>query len=160
MQVSETFIPAIRDYYVNEIADSLGRLRPDERAEMELVLKKIDEEEARVLRLYAAGMVTEDNWKHLWQEWEDKRHKLKSNLERLDQTCETYIEDLDHALILIAKLDILYEILPRSDKRELLRNVIERVVVNHEGKIDRLELLPPFTYLRDVSQKVIGRDQS
>ena len=109
-----------------------------------------------MLRLYAAGMVTEENWHYLWQEWEDKRHKLKSNLERLDQTCETYIEDLDHALILIAKLGILYETLPRGDKRELLRNVIERVVVNHEGKIDRLELLPPFTYLRDVSQKVIG----
>lgn len=82
---------------INEVADSLGRLRPDERAEIERVLKQIDEEEARVLRLYAAGMVTEENWKHLWQEWEDKRNKLKANLERLDQTCETYIESLPRA---------------------------------------------------------------
>jgi hypothetical protein len=93
--------------------------------------------------------------------WEDKRNKLKANLERLDQTCETYIESLDHALILISKVGILYETLPRSEKRELLRNVIERVVVNHEGKLDRLDLLSPFAYLRDVSHQVVsGEDTS
>lgn len=53
---------------------------------IERVLKQIDEEEARVLRLYASGMVTEETWKHLWQEWEDKRNKLKAHLECLEQT--------------------------------------------------------------------------
>lgn len=74
----------------------------------------------------------------------------------LDQKCETYINDLDDALTLIAKLGVLYGKLSRSDQKELLRNVVERVVVNPEGKIARVDLLPPFAYLQDVSGKVSG----
>jgi hypothetical protein len=86
------------------VADKLGRLRPDERAEIDRSLKQIDEEEARVLRLYASGMVTEENWKHLWAEWQDKRSTLRASRELLDQKCEHYINDLDDTLPMIAKL--------------------------------------------------------
>ncbi len=156
VQVDEALVPFIRDYYIHEVADKLGRLRPDERTEIERALKQIDEEEARVLRLYAAEMVTEENWRNLWAEWQDKRHKLRASLELLDQKCESYIDDLDDALTIIAKLGILYETLPRSNQKELLRNVVERVVVNHESEIVRVDLLPPFAYLRDVCEKVSG----
>lgn len=53
---------------IEEVADKLERLRPDERAEIERSLKQIDDEEARVLRLYASSMVTEENWRDLWAE--------------------------------------------------------------------------------------------
>jgi DNA invertase Pin-like site-specific DNA recombinase len=89
--------------WIVEVADKLGRLRPDERTEIERALKQIDEEEARVLRLYAATMVTEENWRNLWAEWQDKRHKLRASLDLLDQKCESYIDDLDQALTIIAK---------------------------------------------------------
>jgi len=98
VQVDVEAIPLIRDYYINEVADKLGRLRPDERAEIERTLKQIDEEEARVLRVYAAGMLTEENWKDMWAEWQDKRNKLRANLALLDQKCESYIDDLDRAI--------------------------------------------------------------
>jgi len=62
--------------------------------------------------------------------------------------------DLDEALNIIAKLGILYETLPRLDQKELLWNVVERVVLNPEGKIIRVDWLPPFAYLQDVSEKV------
>ncbi len=160
VQVNHVLVPLIRDYYINEVADKLGRLRPDERAEIERSLKQIDEEEARVLRLYAASMVTEDNWRNLWAEWQDKRNRLRASLELLDQKCESYIDDLDQALTILAKLGILYETLPCSDQKELLRNVVERVVVSTEGEIQRVDLLPPFAYLREVSQKVSGSEGS
>jgi hypothetical protein len=121
---------------------------------LEQTLKQIDEEEARVLRLYTSGMVTEDNWRSLWAEWQDKRQRLRGSLALLDQRCEVYIKDLDDALTIIAKLGILYETLPHEDQKELLRNVVERVVVNHEGMIKRVDLLPPFAYLKDVSKKI------
>jgi hypothetical protein len=44
--------------------------------------------------------------------------------------------------------------LERSDQKDLLRHMIERVVVNPEGMIIRLELLPPFSYLHHVTQRV------
>ena len=51
-------------------------------------------------------------------------------------------------------MGILYNNLERSDQRELLRQMVERVVVNRDGKIIRLELLPPIAYLREVSSRV------
>jgi DNA invertase Pin-like site-specific DNA recombinase len=157
VQVDDQLVPRIREYYIEEVADKLGRLRPDERTEIERSLKQIDEEEARVLRLYASSMVTEENWRDLWAEWQDKRQRLRGSLALLDQRCETYINDLDDALNIIAKLGILYETLPRPDQKELLRNVVERVVLNPEGNVIRVDLLPPFAYLQEVSEKVRGR---
>ncbi|GAB4511105.1 MAG: hypothetical protein OHK0046_08730 [Anaerolineae bacterium] len=154
VQVDSEIVPLVRASYTDEVAAKLGQARPDERIEMEKMLKAIDEEEARVLRLYAAGIVTEENWKNLWAEWQDKRQTLRTNLELLDQRCETYINDLDDALTIIEKLGILYETLSQADQRELLRNVVERVVVNTEGKIDRVEYLPPFAYLQEVRERV------
>lgn len=156
VQVDAKHLQPMREHYIGEVADKLGRLCPDERSEMERALKQIGEEEARTLRLYAAGLVTEETWRDLWTEWQDKRRKLRASLDLLDQKCETYIDDLDDALTLITKLGILYERLSRSDQRELLRNVVERVVVNPEGKIERVDLLPPFAYLHDVREKVSG----
>jgi hypothetical protein len=78
----------------------------------------------------------------------------------LDQKCESYIDDLDEALTIIAKLGILYETLSRGDQKELLRNVVERVVVNTEGEIERVDLLPPFAYLREVCEKVSGGEET
>ena len=103
-------------------------------------------------------MVTEENWRHLWAEWQDKRQILRASLDLLDHKCESYIEDLDDALTIITKLGILYETLPRSDQKELLRNVVKRVVVNLEGKLERVDLLPPFAYLREVSARVDGNE--
>ncbi len=93
---------------------------------------------------YATGMLTEENWKDMWAEWQDKRNKLRTNLELLEQKCESYIDDLDDALTLITELDILYERLSRSDQKKLLWNIVEKVVVNTEGDIARVDLLPPF----------------
>jgi hypothetical protein len=61
---------------------------------------------------------------------------------------------LDAALTIIAKVGILYNKLERSSQKKLLRNVVERVVVNVEGEIERVDLLPPFAYLREVCDKV------
>ncbi len=44
VQVDVDKIPAIRDYYINEVANKLGRLHPDERAEIKQTLKQINEE--------------------------------------------------------------------------------------------------------------------
>lgn len=99
-------------------------------------------------------MVTEENWRDLWAEWQDKRQRLRGGLALLDQRCETYIADLDEALTIIAKLGILYGTLPHLDQKELLRNVVERVVLNPEGNIIRMDWLPPFAYLQEVSDRV------
>ena len=43
--------------------------------------------------------------------------------------------------------------LERSDQKELLHQMVERVVINPEGNI-QLELRAPFAYLKDVTDAV------
>jgi DNA invertase Pin-like site-specific DNA recombinase len=154
IQVDPDLLSLIRDSYTDELARKLGHLRPSEREELEAALRAVNEEEARTARLFASGKITERVWDNLWAEWQDRRRTLQINLETLQQKQTFHIRNLDAALTIIAKVGILYSKLERSDQKDLLRHMIERVVVDPEGMIIRLELLPPFSYLRHVTQRV------
>jgi hypothetical protein len=60
---------------------------------------------------------------------------------------------LDTALQIIARVGTLYNGLQQQDQKKLLRQMVERVVVSHEG-IVRLELRAPFAYLKDLIDEV------
>jgi hypothetical protein len=106
IQVNPDLLPAIRDCYTQDVAQKLGHLRPDERTELEAALKSIDEEEARMVRLFAAGKITEAIWDNLWAEWQDRR-TLRSNIESMDVQQDYHINNLDVALKIIAKVGLL-----------------------------------------------------
>ncbi len=154
IQVDPDLLPRIRESYTEELAHKLGHLRRSDREELEAALKAVDAEESRMARLFATGKITEQIWDNLWEEWQDRRRTLRVNLEALQQKREYHINNLDTALTIIAKVGILFNKLERSDQKELLRQMVERVVVNPEGTIMRLELLPPFSYLRQVTERV------
>jgi hypothetical protein len=154
IQVDPEMIPLIRNSYNEEIADKLGRMRPDQRADLERKLKDIDEEEARALRLYTIGKITDRVWENLWSEWQDRRRTLRHALESLQAHNDVHIANLDAALTIIAKVGILYNKLERSSQKKLLHEMVYRVVVCPKGTIRRMELLPPFAYLKEVTDRV------
>lgn len=137
----------------DDIAEAMGHLRPDERAQQLAALKSIDDEEVRLMRLYAAGKVTDRLWDMQWQEWQDRRSRIRMSLEGLEGQQQVYIENLDAALEIIAQVGIVYNRLERSDQKDLLRYMVERVIVDPAGKI-RLELCAPFAYLQDITERV------
>ena len=153
IQIDPELIPLIRMSYTHELAEKLGHLRPDQRLQLQSALKAVDEEEARMARLFASGKITESVWDNLWAEWQDRRHKLRWSLETVDQEREIHINNLDTALGIIANIGVLYNSLERSDQKELLRQVVERVIVNSEGTI-LLELRTPFAYLRELTDEI------
>ncbi len=154
IQVDPDLIPAIQQSYTDEIADKLGRLRPDEKADIQRKLKEVDEEEARALRLYTTGKITDIVWDSLWAEWQDRRQHLQHSLESLRARKEVHISNLDMALTIIAKVGILYERLKRDSQQRLLREMVDRIIVDPDGNILRIQLLPPFAYLIDLKQDV------
>lgn len=153
VQVDPYLIPLIRAAYTDDIADKMGHVRPDEREQLLAALKSIDEEEVRMMRLYAAGKVTESLWDMQWQEWQDRRARIRMSLEGLEGQQQVYIENLDAALKIIAQVSLVYNRLERSDQKELLRYMVERVIIDPMGRI-RLELCAPFAYLQDITEKV------
>ncbi len=107
------------------------------------------------MQLRAAGKITDSVWDGLWKEWQDCRNRLHQTLESLDRGGAFHIDNLDAALQMITKIGTLYNGLQQQDQKELLRQMVERVVVNHEGNM-LLELRSPFAYLKDLTDEVRG----
>jgi DNA invertase Pin-like site-specific DNA recombinase len=158
IQIDPQVLPSVRAAYTAEVAQRLGHLRPDEAQTLRAALKAIDQEESRALRLFAIGKISEPVWDQLWSDWQQRRHGLTVQLHALQQNQEVYITNLNDALTLIAKIGILYSKLERSHQKDLLRHIVERVVVDPEGRIIRMELLPPFAYLNTLFHQVTARN--
>lgn len=154
IQIDPDLLPTIRAAYTQEIAEKLGHQRPSEQQALEAALKSVNEEEARAARLYASGKITDRVWDMLWDEWQDKRRTIQHSLESLSRRHEAHIADLDTALTIIAKVGILYSHLDRSAQREVLREMVEKIVVDRAGNVVRMDLLPPFAYLKRLTDRV------
>ena len=105
----------------------------------------------RVTRLLASGKVTESVWNSLWEEWPDRHRTLRASLDGVAQQVDTHITHLDQALTLISKVGVLLGAMERSAQKALLCEMVERVIVDLDGQVVRLELLPPFSYLRQLT---------
>jgi hypothetical protein len=107
-------------------------------------------------RLYATKKITDAVWDSLWEEWQDRRNSIRTSLEALGQKAEFHISHLDDALAIICKIGVLFKEMDISSQKELLKEIVHRVIVNPEGTITRLELLPPFAYLYRVTRRIGG----
>jgi DNA invertase Pin-like site-specific DNA recombinase len=150
IQVDDRLLPVIRDAYSREIAENLGRLRPSDKQQIQSALKEIDEEEGRALRLFSAGKISETVWDAMWTEWQDRRRTLRDNLENLSNSANVHIEHLDDALNIIVRIGVLFKEASFVQQKALLAEVLEKVIVDAEGNVLSLELMPPFTYLSTI----------
>lgn len=149
IQVDPDLIPLIRASYTKEIQECMGQASPDRRTQLKMGLKQIDDEESRAVRLFAEGKITNEIWEGLWTEWQDRRQALRRTLETMQHEQQVHVDNLDLALQFIANIGTLYNGLQRSEQKELLRQVIERVIVDSDGQVT-LELRTPFGYLNTL----------
>lgn len=158
IQVDPELIPIIRKSYTSDLADKLGHNNISEQDRIRVALESVDREESRALRLFAAGKISEQVWDKLWVEWQDRRRTLRDSLVSAEQQNQYHVAHLDDALHIISKIGVLFKKLALDDQKDLLREIVERVVVDPSGKVIRLELLPPFSYLHQLSEKFNGRE--
>ena len=152
--VDEALVPAIRASYTQDLTQKLGHNEPSEHERMEKALKAIDSEEARTLRLYASGKISEVVWNNMWAEWQDRRHILQSSLKNLSHEPEMHIRNLDDALHIITKLRMLYTMAECTEQKALLRYIVSRITVDPEGKIVDVKLHAPFAWLSQISNEI------
>jgi hypothetical protein len=146
IQIDKEWIPRLRKEYLEHL-DLFGNEQPEDHAILETALKRIDEEEERTARLYAAGRISENIWNTLWIEWHDKRTSIQASLKEMTSTRANHVKDLDTALRLLAIIGILYERLDKHEQKDVLKQVVRRIIVNPEGLIVKVELHTPFMYL-------------
>jgi DNA invertase Pin-like site-specific DNA recombinase len=153
IQVDCKWLPKIRETFMADVEHFLGKPNVTERALLEKTLKSLDEEELASARLHAKGKMSEEVWDTLWKGWQDQRRAIQATLRAIDDACEAHIASLDDALRLIAKAGILFEKLDKQGQRQLLQHMVERVVINPEGLVLRIELRTPFSYLRRLADR-------
>ena len=159
IQVDPQHMPEIRRCYQEDIAERLGHNKPEQHAEVERLLQAVDEEEHRAARLFAMGKISDGVWEGLWAEWQDHRARLQEALVSLSTQMETHIHNLDKALEIISQIGTLYAKLEEEDQQQLLRLLVERIIVDPDGKITKLILRSPFAYLTAVAHQVPGENQ-
>ena len=157
LQVDDTLLPSLRQAYMDDVDQHLARSAKTERQELEDQLKSINEEETRMARQYAAQKLSEQIWEMLWQEWQDRRAAIRTTLALLEDSREMHLDSLDVALTLISKAAILFNKLELENQHQLLKHMVRRVIIDPQGVIVKIELLPPFGYLQQLVTNATGR---
>ena len=55
-----------RESFNNDLEHKIGRMTPDKKSNLERKLKDVDDEEARALRLYTTGKISDKVWDNMW----------------------------------------------------------------------------------------------
>ncbi len=89
-------------------------------------------------------------YEKLAREYEDERRRIERAIQAIQLDRKVYVANLDAALAIIAEITDLYVLHTPERQRDILKQMVSRVVINPEGRIIRIELKPPFNYLDEL----------
>jgi hypothetical protein len=78
---------------------------------------------------------------------QDERNRIEQALRIIEQDQSEFIDNLDAALAVIAEVAERYPLHTPERQRDILEQMVSRVVINPEGRIIRIELKAPFDYI-------------
>lgn len=153
LHVEAPYMESMRKLYRQEIS-SIQNHPKDSLARLHEALQQTYEEERRVVNLVARGSVSEAIWEGMWKDWQTRRQTLQQQIRSLEHTDQVIVRHFDEALEVLHRLPELYDTLTAEEKRDLLRAVIDKIIVNPEGEVIGLSLHPPFGCLNLLSHEL------
>ena len=97
-----------------------------------------------------------NSYEQLTKECQEERDKLDILMEVLKAERAEQIEDLDAALTVIAEIGLRFDKKTSERQRAILLQMVERVVINSEGRVQRIEWKAPFRYLTRLTNDDAG----
>jgi len=158
--VDPQLMPQIQKIYQKQVKAVVHDGRDNQIVELKRRLSKFQDEEARLVRLYITGNMSEETYKQMRAEWEVKLREVEINLANIEKEASISFDDLDVALALMVKLADLFERLKKEQKANLLQILIKRIIVDADGEIINIELNSPFMYLRNLVYGIYSQKQS
>ncbi len=146
IQISPDLLPLIRQAYLSDVA----RYTCDhdrERQELDAALNRLELKEVNLWRAFTEHGMRAPIYEKLSREYEDERIYIQRAIQALQQDQAEYITNLDSALMVIAEIADHYLLHTPQRQRDILKQMVSRVVINPEGRIVRIEWKPPFDYL-------------
>ncbi len=149
VQVAPKVLPKIRNAYISDVAHYTGD-QGGEQKQLESTLERVNQKELNLWRAFTELGMQADMYQKLAQEYQEERQRIEFALQALKQENREYIASLDAALNVIAEISKRYKRQDFKRQREILRQIVSKVVIDEAGSIIRLELHPPFTYLHSL----------
>src|SRR5690606_24665097 len=150
IQVAPEELPQIRQAYLADVGRYTGGRR-QEKAALEAALERLEQKELNLWRAFTDHGMRPQVYEQLAREYQAERERIAFALKTLQQENREYIANLDAALQVIAEIQARYMQQDVPTQRAILRHVVGKVVIDEQGRIIRLELQPPFTYLRALA---------
>jgi hypothetical protein len=146
VQVDPVLLPQIRQAYLSDVGRySVNHDR--ELQDLKAALKRLEERELNLWRAFTEHGMRPQIYEKLSREIKDERQRIENTMSALQQDSREYVANLDAALAIIAEIADRYLLHTPERQRDILKQMVSRVVINPEGRIVRIELKPPFNYL-------------
>lgn len=156
IQVCPDELPALRKLYNKHVKTLKGPNVDERMAELKAMVEAIRTEEADYARLLSRGKLAEKNYDMLHDELQLRLSKVHQQMHQLTSGTQTLLDGLDHALMVLAKLEMLFERLGQKEQQRLLQILFKRIIIDTEGQILEVVLNPPFQYLNKMSENLRG----
>lgn len=149
-------IAEMRKTYTAEIENAhIGNVEAIEHVESRL--DALEQRDIRMVRLASLGRIKEESWDHVFDEIQKERWDLEYQLRLLQQENQTMIDNLNAAFDIFHRFTQLYDKLMPDEQHKVLTYIIEKVVVDRDGIVLRVECHPPFQYLLSKYDEVKKR---
>jgi hypothetical protein len=150
IQVSPDAIPQIRRAYQSDVS-SYTSAHTSEQQSLEGALVRVKDKELNLWRAFTEHGMRAEMFEKLAREYQDEQDRITFALKAIQQENRETIANLDAALAVIAEIGARYERQDVERRRDILRQVVERVVIDAGGNVLRLELRHPFVYLHELA---------
>lgn len=91
-------------------------------------------------------------FEQLSREYEDERQRITAAIDLMKEENGDVVDNLDSALLVISEIADRYSEHTAQRQRDILRQMVKRVIIDPEGRIIRMELKPPFNYLDKLAK--------
>jgi DNA invertase Pin-like site-specific DNA recombinase len=148
-QVDPELLPAIRRIYLSDVT----RYTKDNQRERKIIearKRKLDEKELNSWRAFTEHGMRPQLYENIAKECEQDRQKLDMLLHALKAERNEQIANLDAALNVVSEIGERFDKCTDEQQRAILLQMVERVVINPEGMVVRVEWKAPFSYLRGL----------
>ena len=150
IQIEEEHLPDIQATYREEVHQAVSENKSEKASSLKRRISQLDDEEARLGRLFMTGKISEKIYERLHAEWQEKATHAKVNLRKVEQDTTIHVSNLDMALVLMASMFALYQRFDEKMKCKLLSILVKRIIVNPQGEIVGHQLHSPFEYLKNI----------
>lgn len=151
IQVDPDLIPGIREAYLADMNHHTSNRRREVEA-LQRALKKLEEKEVNLWRGFTEHGMRPEIHVRLSREYKDERQRISAAIDLIQQEQGDVVDSLDAALAVISEIADRYPEHTPQRQRDILKQMVNRVVINPEGRIIHMELKPPFNYLSNLDK--------